>query len=270
MTGGSDRAVVLEVNDLHGGYTHAPVLRGVSLSVARDEVVALLGANGAGKTTVLRALSGSLPVCRGEIVMGGVPLGRRPPWERVKAGLCHVPEGRHVFPSMTVRENLAVAALVGSRTIGLGDVLEIFPRLAERQGQLAGSLSGGEQQMLAIGRALMTSPSLLAIDEMSAGLAPVLVEQLAGALEKLRGRGVGILLVEQSPHFIADIVNRVYLLEHGRIVGEGTLDELGGADRIGELYLGVAQTTAPEHDYTTEPLHQPGSDATRGATDVQL
>ena len=146
----------------------------------------------------------------------------------------------------------------------------IFPLLAERAGQLAGSLSGGEQQMLAIGRGLMTSPSLLAIDEMSAGLAPVIVEQLAVALEKLRGRGVGILLVEQSPHFIADIVNRVYLLEHGHIVGEGTLDELGGADRIGELYLGVAQTTALDHDYTTESLHQPGSDATRGATDVQL
>jgi branched-chain amino acid transport system ATP-binding protein len=231
---------MLEVSGLEGGYTRAPVLRHLSLTVAADEVVGLLGANGAGKTTLLRALSGSLPVCRGEVVLDGVALGRKPSWVRAAAGLAHVPEGRHVFRAMTVRENLDVAALVARDGIGHDEVFRVFPRLAERQDQLAGSLSGGEQQMLAIGRALLTGPRLLAIDEMSAGLAPVLVEQLVDGLHQLRGRGIGILLVEQSPHFIADIVDRVYLLEQGRIVGEGTLDELGGADRLAELYLGVS------------------------------
>jgi branched-chain amino acid transport system ATP-binding protein len=231
---------LLEINELEGGYTRAPVLRRVSLTVESDEVVGLLGANGAGKTTLLRALSGSLPVCRGEVLLDGAPLGRKPSWARAAAGLAHVPEGRHVFRAMTVRENLDVAALVGRNPVGHDDVFRVFPRLAERQDQLAGSLSGGEQQMLAIGRALLNGPRLLAIDEMSAGLAPVLVEQLVSGLQQLRSQGMGILLVEQSPHFIADVVDRVYLLEQGRVVGEGSLAELGGADRLADLYLGVA------------------------------
>jgi branched-chain amino acid transport system ATP-binding protein len=229
----------LEVVGVSGGYTGAPVLRDINLHVEGNEIVGLLGANGAGKTTLLRALSGTLPVSRGEIRLDGRPLGRLSSWGRVKSGLVHVPEGRHVFAAMTVRENLDVAGLVKRDGLTAAEVFALFPRLDERQRQVAGSLSGGEQQMLAIGRALMCGPRLLAVDEMSAGLAPVLVEQLVEGLVQLRGRDTGILLVEQSPHFIADAVDRVYLLEQGSIVGTGTLDELGGADRLAELYLGV-------------------------------
>jgi branched-chain amino acid transport system ATP-binding protein len=230
---------LLEVRSLSGGYTRAAVLRDVSLSIESNEVVGLLGANGAGKTSFLRALSGSLPVCRGDVVLDGRSLNRKPSWARVAAGLVHVPEGRHVFPAMTVRENLDVAALVARRRINVDEVFAVFPRLGQRLDQLAGSLSGGEQQMLAIGRAILTAPRVLAIDEMSAGLAPVLIEQLVDGLQQLRGSGLGVVLVEQSPHFIEDIVDRVYLLEQGRLVSSGTLVELGGADRLAELYLGV-------------------------------
>jgi branched-chain amino acid transport system ATP-binding protein len=229
----------LEVTGLSGGYTKAPVIRDVHLLVDANEIVGLLGANGAGKSTVLRAISGSLPVCRGDVRLGGRALNGLSPWARVKAGLVHVPEGRHVFAAMSVRENLDVAALVGRGRVSRDEVFDLFPRLRERQQQAAGSLSGGEQQMLAIGRALMTGPRLLAVDEMSAGLAPVLVEQLVDGLVQLRGRGTGVLLVEQSPHVVAGIVDRVYLLEHGSVVGAGSLDELGGADRLADLYLGV-------------------------------
>jgi branched-chain amino acid transport system ATP-binding protein len=230
---------LLEVSGLTGGYTKAPILRDVNLTVEANEIVGLLGANGAGKTTVLRAISGSLPVCRGDLRLDGRPLARLTPWARVRAGVAHVPEGRHVFRAMTVRENLDVAALVRRGKVSRDEVLDLFPRLRERERQPAGSLSGGEQQMLAIGRALMTGPLALIVDEMSAGLAPVLVEQLVDGLVQLRGRGTGILLVEQSPHLIADVVDRVYLLEQGQVVGSGRLDELGGADRLAELYLGV-------------------------------
>ena len=230
---------LLEVRNLNGGYTRAPVLREISLSIESNEVVGLLGANGAGKTSFLRALSGSLPVCRGDVRLDGVPLNRKPSWARVSAGLVHVPEGRHVFSAMTVRENLDVATLVARRRVTLDEVFRVFPRLGERLHQLAGSLSGGEQQMLAIGRALLTAPRILAIDEMSAGLAPILVEHLVDGLQQLRGSGLAVLLVEQSPHFIEHIVDRVYLLEQGCIVAGGTLAELGGADRLAELYLGV-------------------------------
>jgi branched-chain amino acid transport system ATP-binding protein len=231
--------VILEVVGLTGGYTKAPVLRDVTLSVDENEIVGLLGANGAGKTTVLRAISGTLPVCRGDISVDGRPLGRLSPWSRVKRGLAHVPEGRHVFGAMTVGENLDVAALAHRGHASRDDVFDLFPRLRERHRQAAGSLSGGEQQMLAIGRALMTGPRVLVVDEMSAGLAPVLVEQLVHGLAQLRGRGTAVLLVEQSPHLVADVVDRAYLLEQGRVVGMGPLDELGGADRLAELYLGV-------------------------------
>lgn len=230
---------LLEVTGLSGGYTAAPVIRDLDLHIEPDEIVGLLGANGAGKTTVLRALSGTLPVCSGEVRLDGRVVAAGSPWARVRAGFAHVPEGRHVFAAMTVRENLATAALVGRGRFTEDEVFTIFPRLAERARQLAGRMSGGEQQMLAIGRALMTGPRVLAIDEMSAGLAPVLVEQLTEALVNLRGRGMGMLVVEQSPHFIAGIVDRVYLLEQGTVVGHGTLGELGGVDRLAEVYLGV-------------------------------
>jgi branched-chain amino acid transport system ATP-binding protein len=230
---------VLEIIGLTGGYTKAPVLRDVNMVVEPAEVVGLLGANGAGKTSVLRGISGTLPECRGEVRLGGRSLGRLSPWARVRAGIAHVPEGRHVFRAMSVRDNLDVAGLSRRGHVRRDEVYDLFPRLRERARQAAGTLSGGEQQMLAIGRALMTGPDVLVVDEMSAGLAPVIVQQLVGGLVQLRARGTAVLLVEQSPHSIADVVDRVYLLEQGRIVGSGRLDELGGADRLAELYLGV-------------------------------
>ena len=229
----------LDVVDLAGGYSAAQVLHGVDLTLARGEIVGLLGANGAGKTSILRAISGTLPRCRGQLSVAGQSLGGRAPWARVKAGVALVPEGRHVFAAMTVRENLDVAALVGRAAVRRDDVYDLFPRLAERRDQLAGRMSGGEQQMLAIGRALLTGPKVLLIDEMSAGLAPALVHQLVDGLQQLRGGDLAMLLVEQSPHFVAHAVDRVYLLEQGRIVATGSFDELGGVDRLTELYLGL-------------------------------
>ena len=231
---------LLNVQGLAGGYGSAPILRDINLSVRHGEIVALLGANGAGKTSVLRALSGSLPASEGTILLGDKPIQGLTPWSRVKAGIAHVPEGRHVFPDMTVQENLDVAHLVRrGGDIGPDDVFDLFPRLRERQRQAAGSLSGGEQQMLVIGRGLVTGPQLLAVDEMSAGLAPALVDHLVDGLLQLRGRVPGILLVEQSPHFIARAVDRVYLIQQGRIADSGSLQELGGADRLADMYLGV-------------------------------
>lgn len=231
---------LLELTGVTGGYTNAPVIRDVTLAVDAGEIVGLLGANGAGKTTLLRAIAGGLPEVRGGLRLNDRSLTRLAPWARVKAGLAHVPEGRHVFPAMTVRENLEVAGLAGRGRVSRDEMFDLFPRLRERQQQAAGSLSGGEQQMLVVARALMTDPTALVIDEMSAGLAPVLVQHLVDALVQLRSRNLGVLLVEQSPHFIADAVDRVYLLEQGRIVGSGRLEDLGGADRLAELYLGVS------------------------------
>ena len=228
----------LEVRGLTGGWTRAPVLHNVTLTVRPGEIVALFGANGAGKTTLLRGLSGTLPSCRGDVLLDGADISGASPWRRVRRGMAHIPEGRHLFPSMTVAENLQTGALAGTRG-SLEDAYELFPRLRERQDQLAGTLSGGEQQMVAIARALMTSPRLLLIDEMSAGLAPVITERLVEGLATIRGRGVSILLVEQAPHMVARVIDRAYLLRHGATVGEGTLDQLGGVDALAELYLGV-------------------------------
>jgi len=232
---------LLEVRSLNGGYSKAPILRDISIEVGAGEMVGLLGANGAGKTTLLRALSGVLPVCSGTVTLDGADLSRRSPWARVKAGLAHVPEGRRGFGAMTVRENLEVAALAAPRSErSLDKAWELFPLLRQRQNQLVGSLSGGEQQMVVISRSLMTAPQLLMIDEMSAGLAPVLTQRLVESLVAICRSGIAILLVEQSPHFIAASIKRIYLLEHGRLVGHGSLEELGGADSLAELYLGVS------------------------------
>lgn len=230
----------LAVDGLRGGYGPAPVIFDIDLEVGGSEIVGLFGSNGAGKTTVLRGISGTLPVCCGEVRVDDTVVSRRKPWRRVRAGMAHVPEGRHIFGAMTVRENLQVAALVRHRRADVDRVYGIFPRLAERRSQLAGNLSGGEQQMLAIGRALMTEPGVLLIDEMSAGLAPFVVSQLVDTLMALRDSGIAVLLVEQSPNLVARAVDRVYLLDHGRLVGSGTLEELGGVERLAEVYLGVA------------------------------
>jgi branched-chain amino acid transport system ATP-binding protein len=226
---------VLAVNGLTTGYLRAPVLRDLALEVG-DEIVAVLGANGAGKTTLLRAISGTLKTWSGRVSLEGRDLGKRTSWDRARLGVAHVPEGRHVFGAMTVRENLAVAG-IGGRGFTHDEIYGLFPRLGERRHQLAGSLSGGEQQMLVIGRALMTGPRVLLIDEMSAGLAPVTARLLVESLRQIHQRGVAMLLVEQSPHLIADVVDRVYVLDHGAIGAHGTVDEIGGVEGLAEMYL---------------------------------
>ena len=233
---------VLTVDGLTTGYLHAPVLRDVSLSVG-EEIVAVLGANGAGKSTLLRAISGMVRTWGGAVRLEGRDLGRQSTRARVRHGVAHVPEGRHTLGALTVRDNLDAAGLVGRKrhaAWGRADVYRVFPRLAEREHQLAGSLSGGEQQMLVIGRALMTGPRVLLVDEMSAGLAPVTARTLVDCLADVhRELGIAILLVEQSPQLIADLVHRAYVLERGSITRAGTMDEIGGADALASIYLGA-------------------------------
>jgi branched-chain amino acid transport system ATP-binding protein len=229
----------LRVDGLSGGYNKAPILRDISFEIDVGEIVALFGANGAGKTSLLRALSGALPVCAGRVELNGRGIEKLSTWSRAQLGLAHVPEGREIFTAMTVRENLQVGALASKRPTPIEEVYSLFPRLRERERQLAGTLSGGEQQMLAIGRGLMSAPSVMLIDEMSAGLAPVATERLVERMPAIRERGVAIVLVEQAPHLVADVVDRAYLVEQGRIVASGTLESLGGPAAIAELYLGV-------------------------------
>ena len=231
--------LVLSVTGLTTGYLRAPVLRDVTIEVG-NEIVAVLGANGAGKTTLLRALSGHLKPWSGAIALDGRDLARSTPWSRARLGLAHVPEGRHVFTAMTVAENLDVAALGASRRTSKDEVYELFPRLGERRAQAAGSLSGGEQQMLVIGRALMTGPRVLLIDEMSAGLAPVTARALVESLRAIHAMGVAMVLVEQSPQLVADVVDRAYVLDCGTVATEGTVADIGGVDGLARLYLGRA------------------------------
>ncbi|MGH2784354.1 MAG: ABC transporter ATP-binding protein [Actinomycetota bacterium] len=234
-------SIALKATGVTTGYADAPILSEVSIDVAPGEIVGILGANGAGKTTLLRALAGTLPCWRGSVAVAGTDVTRLPPWRRVGLGLSHVLEGRHVFGPLTVAENLDAASLTGRATKALRDeVLALFPVLTERSRQRAGSLSGGEQQMLAIARALLCGPDVLMVDEMSDGLAPVITQELLTGLRRINAeRRVALVLVEQSPHLIAEIVDRVYLLEHGRVAAQGTIEDVGGAGAIAELYLGV-------------------------------
>ena len=228
---------MLSIDGLTTGYLRAPVLRDISINVG-DEIIAVLGTNGAGKTTLLRALSGHLKAWSGTVSLDGAVLNKRTPWARARLGLAHVPEGRHVFAAMSVADNLDVAALAARPgAFAKEQVYELFPRLGERRTQPAGSMSGGEQQMLVIGRALMTGPRVLLIDEMSAGLAPVTARQLVESLREIHRLGVAMVLVEQSPHLIADVVDRVYVLDRGTVGAQGTVAEIGGVDGLAELYL---------------------------------
>lgn len=234
---------LLEADGLTAGYGGADVIRDISLRVNRHEMVGVLGANGVGKSTLLRALSGTLAPRTGVVRFDGADISKLASWRRARTGLAHVPEDRHVFAAMTVNENLDVAGLVSDdRETRKLEVFDMFPRLAERSRQVASTLSGGEQQMLAIGRALMTSPRMLLVDEMSAGLAPVMTLQLVGALGRIREMGLGALLIEQSPNYLVGLVDRIYLMDAGRIIRHGTFDELGGVEALAEHYLGVHHT----------------------------
>jgi branched-chain amino acid transport system ATP-binding protein len=232
---------MLEVRDLHVAYGDIPALKGVSLAVAKGEIVALLGNNGAGKTTTLKTISGLLVPAAGEVTLDGESVGGMPPHLIVRKGIAHVPEGRRVFNRLTVSENLAMGAYARSDAgiaTDLERVYRLFPRLKERQAQIAGTLSGGEQQMLAIGRALMENPRLLLLDEPSMGLAPVLVEQIFETIQDINRQGTTILLVEQNASLALAVAGRAYVLETGAVVLSGAATELAQNQDVRRAYLG--------------------------------
>ncbi len=241
---GGDGAPLLRVEDLAVAYGPVRALQGVSLEVRRGEVVAVLGPNGAGKSTLLRAIAGVVPPASGRILHGGERIDGLAPEDVVRRGIALVPEGRMVFPGLTVRENLLVGAISRRDAAGIAEDLEgifgMFPVLGERAGQLAGTLSGGEQQMLAIGRALMSRPSLLLLDEPSLGLAPLVVGRVFEHVAALRARGVTVLLVEQNVHRALELADRAYVLAVGRVALSGTGEELRGAEGgLHRAYLGI-------------------------------
>ena len=233
--------VMLKVNDLHVYYGSIHAVKGVSFEVNEGEVVTLIGANGAGKSTVLNTVSGLLHPRAGSIEFEGADLKGVPPHKILSRGLAQVPEGRHIFLQMTVEENLEMGAYTQPKSGiagGIADVYRRFPRLEERRKQTAGTLSGGEQQMLAMGRALMSKPKLLMLDEPSMGLAPILVEQIFDIIRELHAAGTTILLVEQNANAALSVANRAYVLETGRIVLSGTGDELMHSEQVQKAYLG--------------------------------
>ena len=232
---------MLKVENLQAGYGDVDVLWDVELEVGDKEIVSLVGSNGAGKTTLLRAISGVIAPKAGAVTWQGENIGGLPAERVVGLGIAHVPEGRNLFAGLTVRENLVIGAY--SRRDGKSEmerVVEMFPRLGERLNQVAGSLSGGEQQMCAIGRGLMAGPKLLMIDELSLGLAPKLVDQLLERLEEVPRAGTSVLLVEQDVVAALEIAHRAYVMETGHIVATGSGQELLSDPRVREAYLGVA------------------------------
>jgi branched-chain amino acid transport system ATP-binding protein len=234
---------VLEVTGIRAGYGRVPVLHDAALRVAPGEIVALLGANGAGKTTFLRCIAGGLRPWAGSVRFDGVELAGLPAERVVRAGLALVPEGRRLFAGLTVRENLLLGAYARRRadfSAELERVLDLFPALAPRAGQVAGRLSGGEQQMCAIGRALMSRPRLLMIDEMSLGLGPAVVDDLLALLPELAGGGTAVLLVEQDVEAALSVAARGYVLELGAVVQQGEAAHLLADPRLREAYLGTA------------------------------
>jgi len=234
---------MLEVRDLHVYYGEIHALKGISFQVSEGEIVTLLGNNGAGKTTTLKTLSGLLAPRRGDVLLDGGSMVGTPPHGVVQRGVTHVPEGRRIFNRLSVLENLHMGAYTrNDRDVGgdMESVFTIFPRLKERRTQVAGTLSGGEQQMLAIGRALMAKPRLLLLDEPSMGLAPVLVEQIFDTVLTINRRGVTVLLVEQNAAMALSIARRGYVLETGRIALEGGAAELAGNPEVRRAYLGEA------------------------------
>ena len=231
---------LLRLDSVEAGYRDLVAVRDVSLSVGVGEVVALIGGNGAGKTTTLRAITGLLPLRRGRIELDGERVDGRAPSQVVARGIAHVPEGRQLFPTLSVRDNLELGARDrAGRAAGLDSVFALFPRLRERERQLAGTLSGGEQQMCAIGRGLMARPRLLLLDEPSLGLAPVMVKLIFETLAAINATGTTILLVEQNVARALALANRAYVLENGRIVLEGPRAALQQSAHVKQAYLGL-------------------------------
>ncbi|MGD2059642.1 MAG: ABC transporter ATP-binding protein [Acidimicrobiia bacterium] len=234
---------MLAVDGLEVAYGDLQVVWGVSFEVPADSIVAILGPNGAGKTTTLMSLVGLLPPLAGEVSFKGESLAGVPTHELVDRGLVMIPEERSTFATMSVEDNLSLGAYTprarGSRNATLKEVYDIFPRLAERKSQRAGTLSGGERQMLAIGKALMAQPELLVLDEPSLGLAPLIVENTFDVIKNIKQKGVSVLMVEQHVELSLEIADYAYLLEMGRIVGEGTSAELHDDPRVREAYLSL-------------------------------
>ena len=234
---------MLEIKDLNVFYGAIHALKGISLTVADGELVSLIGANGAGKTTTLHTISGLLTAASGSITLDGKDLQKVPANTIINLGLAHVPEGRHVFARMTVEENLRMGAYIIKDQKKIAENMEKvyahFPRLKERYKQLAGTLSGGEQQMLATGRALMTDPKIVLMDEPSMGLSPLLVKEIFAIIEELHKSGITILLVEQNAKMALAVSDRAYVLETGTISMEGRAAELAADDRVRKAYLGA-------------------------------
>ena len=240
---------MLKISNLHASYSGIAALRDVSLEIVRGELVALIGANGAGKSTLLNCVSGLVPVQRGTISFNGISLMGKRPSAIARIGLLQVPEGRQILGDLSVEENLLLGQLALGRrtpTWKYNDVLELFPVLGERRNQRAGSLSGGEQQMLAVGRALLGAPDLLLLDEPSLGLAPRIVDQLFGTLCRLNEGGLTILLVEQNARRALGVASRAYILERGRLVRSGIAADLAKDPEVITYYLGdLRQQGAP-------------------------
>jgi branched-chain amino acid transport system ATP-binding protein len=234
---------MLEIKNIDVFYGDAQALWDVSLTVKGGEIVTLLGANGAGKSTTLRTISGLLKPKKGTVSLSGVRLDRIEPYQIILHGLSHVPEGRRLFPNMTVWENLSVGAYIPpawkDRSAAMEEMMEVFPILKERRDQLAGTLSGGEQQMCAIARAMVSRPQVLLLDEPSLGLAPVIVERIFEVVERINQKGVTVLLVEQNAHIALQIAHRGYVIETGHVVMEGEAGRLSQDEYIKQAYLGL-------------------------------
>jgi branched-chain amino acid transport system ATP-binding protein len=234
---------LLELSDVNAFYGRIQALRKVSLEVDKGEVVALIGSNGAGKTTTLRTISGLMHPAGGSIQFDGRDITRTGPSTIVELGICQSPEGRRLFPRMSVVDNLFMGAYVRNDKPGIAAdmdrVFTLFPRLKERRSQIAGTLSGGEQQMLAMGRALMAKPKLLMLDEPSLGLAPILIETIFSIVREINAQGVPVLLVEQNASKALEVAHRAYVLETGSIVKTGTGKELAASEDVQKAYLGI-------------------------------
>jgi branched-chain amino acid transport system ATP-binding protein len=234
---------MLKLDAIDAGYGGFQALFGVSMEVNAGEAVAVIGANGAGKTTLLRVISGLLPPTSGTMVMEGRDLIATPAHKIIETGIAHVPESRRLFPRLSVRDNLRMGAFMRGARARFGERLDyvygLFPRLKEREGQLAGTLSGGEQQMFAIGRALMSGPKLVLLDEPSMGLAPVIVAQVFDLVRRIRSEGYTVLIVEQNVSQVLKVADRAYLLEVGRIKTSGSAAELAASDDIRKAYMGI-------------------------------
>lgn len=242
MTNNKINHPILELNQIHTSYNNIKAVKGISLTIYHGEMVCLIGANGAGKSTTLMTISGILSPESGSIKFKGKSLGSISASQRVQIGISQVPEGRHIFPEMTVQENLELGAYIQRNSKKIAQDIEfvfsVFPRLKERKFQRGGTLSGGEQQMLAIGRAVMSKPKLLLLDEPSLGLAPLIVEQIFEIIQKINENGTTVLLVEQNANLALTVTNRGYVMETGYITMEGNSKDLIADERIRAAYLG--------------------------------